>query len=265
MAARALNPYAALDLFPGASADEVKRAYRNLSKRYHPDKAAGLNEVEQRECERRMVALNVAYEILSSPRRKTVFDLACEGAPASRRAASCGTPSNGTPASRCPRPPRGRNPPPRPPERGFAPSPPAAEPSPSVASREKPTVGGPAKSVAHSAKPRYLFGAKYTQRSREARRMDPATYTTHHVNSSEAPKESSPVFPEPGREMPVPPRQPAWVQRQMEAAREWEQAHCPEPAEEKYPWRNECSIWLRNMNERKSQRETSDTDVPHTA
>ena len=35
------DPYRVLGLAPGASADEVKRAYRRLAKRYHPDSAGG--------------------------------------------------------------------------------------------------------------------------------------------------------------------------------------------------------------------------------
>jgi len=35
------DPYRVLGLAPGASADDVKRAYRRLAKRYHPDSAGG--------------------------------------------------------------------------------------------------------------------------------------------------------------------------------------------------------------------------------
>jgi hypothetical protein len=49
------DPYRTLGLVPGAPVDEVKRAYRRLAKRYHPDSAGEL-EV------RRFLAIQAAYE-----------------------------------------------------------------------------------------------------------------------------------------------------------------------------------------------------------
>ncbi len=49
------DPYRTLGLVPGATIDEVKRAYRRLAKRYHPDSAGEL-EV------RRFLAVQSAYE-----------------------------------------------------------------------------------------------------------------------------------------------------------------------------------------------------------
>ncbi len=56
------DPYRTLGLEPGASLDDVKRAYRRLAKRYHPD-AAGEQATE------RFLAIHVAYEAIVGPTR----------------------------------------------------------------------------------------------------------------------------------------------------------------------------------------------------
>lgn len=54
------DPYRTLGLVPGASLDDVKRAYRRLAKQYHPD-AAGPDAVA------RFLAIQGAYEALADP------------------------------------------------------------------------------------------------------------------------------------------------------------------------------------------------------
>ena len=56
-------------------ADErtVKRAYRQLTKQHHPDKAAARG-VPKEEAEKKMAAINEAYEVLSDPELKSRFD-----------------------------------------------------------------------------------------------------------------------------------------------------------------------------------------------
>ncbi|HWI73471.1 MAG TPA: J domain-containing protein [Baekduia sp.] len=52
-----MDPHAVLGLDPGASPDEVHRAYRALAKRFHPDRAsAGDGEM--------MISINAAYDLL---------------------------------------------------------------------------------------------------------------------------------------------------------------------------------------------------------
>jgi curved DNA-binding protein CbpA len=60
------DPYRTLGLVPGASLDDVKRAYRRLAKQYHPD-AAGPDAVA------RFLAIQGAYEALAghAPRGRT--------------------------------------------------------------------------------------------------------------------------------------------------------------------------------------------------
>lgn len=63
-----MNPYAILGVSTTATDQEIKRAYRNLVKRYHPDKRLPQSSHEQ------IVAINHAYDILSSPEKRTQYD-----------------------------------------------------------------------------------------------------------------------------------------------------------------------------------------------
>ncbi|MCX5864001.1 MAG: DnaJ domain-containing protein [Deltaproteobacteria bacterium] len=53
-----------LGLEPGASAEQIKSAYRKLSMQYHPDKVAYLGEEFRRVAEEKMKELNEAYQHL---------------------------------------------------------------------------------------------------------------------------------------------------------------------------------------------------------
>ncbi len=69
---RLLNShYAILGLHPSASALEIRRAYRDLSKRFHPDTTLLHPELATSKFQR----LNEAYGILSHPERRTIYDL----------------------------------------------------------------------------------------------------------------------------------------------------------------------------------------------
>ncbi len=65
------NHYALLGLHPSASAIEIRRAYRELSKRYHPDTTDLPTSVATAQFQQ----LNEAYAILSSPERRLTYDL----------------------------------------------------------------------------------------------------------------------------------------------------------------------------------------------
>ena len=57
--------YRTLGLNPGSAMDEVKKAYRELSMKYHPDKVVHLGEEFRKVAEEKMKDLNVAYEYLT--------------------------------------------------------------------------------------------------------------------------------------------------------------------------------------------------------
>ncbi len=69
-AARVRHAYEALGTSPDSSNDEIKKAYRRLMNRNHPDKLAGSNPdaVELAESERRTREVRVAYEMLKARR-----------------------------------------------------------------------------------------------------------------------------------------------------------------------------------------------------
>ena len=58
----AKDPYSVLGVSPGASDDEVTKAYRKLAKKYHPD----LNPGDE-EAARKMSEINDAYEQIKNP------------------------------------------------------------------------------------------------------------------------------------------------------------------------------------------------------
>ena len=61
--------YAALGLEKGASDDEIKKAFRKLAIKYHPDKNQGNKEAEEKFKE-----INEAYQVLSDPEKKARYD-----------------------------------------------------------------------------------------------------------------------------------------------------------------------------------------------
>lgn len=63
-----MNPYEILGVSKDASASEIKKAYRKLSKQYHPD----LNQ--EAGAEEKFKEINEAYEILSDPQKKAQYD-----------------------------------------------------------------------------------------------------------------------------------------------------------------------------------------------
>jgi DnaJ-domain-containing protein 1 len=60
--------YAVLGVKPGATAAEIKSAYRRLARRYHPDVSASPNSSAS------FVTISQAYQILSNPRMRAAYD-----------------------------------------------------------------------------------------------------------------------------------------------------------------------------------------------
>ena len=55
-----MNPYQVLGISPGASDDEIKKAYRALSRKYHPD--ANINNPNKAQAEEKFKEVQQAYD-----------------------------------------------------------------------------------------------------------------------------------------------------------------------------------------------------------
>ena len=60
--------YRILEIDPSASDDEVKKSYRKMAIKYHPDKVATLGEDVQKAAEEKFKAVNQAYEAICKER-----------------------------------------------------------------------------------------------------------------------------------------------------------------------------------------------------
>ena len=58
------DPYKVLGVSPNATDEEIKRAYRNLAKKYHPDRNPG-----DAEAAKKMQQVNAAYEQIKNPEK----------------------------------------------------------------------------------------------------------------------------------------------------------------------------------------------------
>ena len=61
------NPYEVLGVSPGATDEEIKKAYRDLAKKYHPDKYA--NSPLADVAEQKMKEINEAYDAIKNMRQ----------------------------------------------------------------------------------------------------------------------------------------------------------------------------------------------------
>ena len=63
---KSFNPFDVLGVARGASQDQIKHAYREMSRMYHPDKTAHLGSDRQQLSDEKMKQINRAYEMLKA-------------------------------------------------------------------------------------------------------------------------------------------------------------------------------------------------------
>ncbi len=65
--------YKILEIPNTATPDEIKKAYRKLAPRYHPDKNNG-SEEQKKNAEKMFRDVTEAYQVLSDPKKKQMYD-----------------------------------------------------------------------------------------------------------------------------------------------------------------------------------------------
>src|SRR5499433_3416274 len=69
MATQTKDYYAALGVKKGASTDEIRKAFRKLARKYHPDVNPGDKSAEER-----FKTISEANEVLSHPKKRKIYD-----------------------------------------------------------------------------------------------------------------------------------------------------------------------------------------------
>ena len=64
-----LSYYNDLELSPKATQEEIKRAYKKLAMKYHPDKTHGNKELEEK-----FKKVSEAYSVLNNPEKRKSYD-----------------------------------------------------------------------------------------------------------------------------------------------------------------------------------------------
>ncbi len=70
----AKNYYEILGVSKNATADDLKSAYRQLAKKYHPDVYASKSDAEKKAAEEKFKEINHAYEVLSDDQKRAAYD-----------------------------------------------------------------------------------------------------------------------------------------------------------------------------------------------
>ena len=68
-----INHFRVLGVKTNASDDDIKKAYKRLANKFHPDKLHGLTDDEKDAAASQLQRVKVAYEILSDPKQRAAF------------------------------------------------------------------------------------------------------------------------------------------------------------------------------------------------
>ncbi|ABI38617.1 MAG: J domain-containing protein [Shewanella xiamenensis] len=68
-----INHFSVLGIKPSAKEDDIKKAYRRLSNKYHPDKLLGASDEEKEQASQQLERVKKAYEVLSDPKLRNAF------------------------------------------------------------------------------------------------------------------------------------------------------------------------------------------------
>ncbi len=63
-----MNPYKVLGITPGATDEEIKKAYRSLSRKYHPD--ANVNNPDKEQAEEKFKEVQQAYDLIMKQKQQ---------------------------------------------------------------------------------------------------------------------------------------------------------------------------------------------------
>ncbi|MDX1392362.1 MAG: DnaJ domain-containing protein [Rheinheimera sp.] len=68
-----INHFRVLGVKTNASDDDIKKAYRRLANKYHPDKLLGLTDDEKEQAAVQLARAKAAYDVLSDAKLKAAF------------------------------------------------------------------------------------------------------------------------------------------------------------------------------------------------
>ena len=66
--------YEILGVPKGASDEEIKKSYRKLAMKYHPDRVSTMSDTEKKQAEDKFKELQEAYAVLSDPQKKQMYE-----------------------------------------------------------------------------------------------------------------------------------------------------------------------------------------------
>lgn len=67
--------YEILGVDKNATENDIKKAYRNLARTWHPDKFSTKSETERKEAEEKFKEISEAYDTLSNPEKRQAYDM----------------------------------------------------------------------------------------------------------------------------------------------------------------------------------------------